>query len=174
MYMLKKILPMQELSVPRTVKSACSSGKQTECWQGCIVSVAHPQTSFLQPDWCIAGCSHLPSPSSSGRAKFPHWYWCTVRQTFPGVSHIPPDRAAPCQHAHAWKGCKASTRKKLGLCQLILDQLSYSCSKILEWRRSVATSWIDWARTCILMQDLLADSSYCVLKESIAIPFVGT
>lgn len=175
---LASFLLMQKVSVPRSASPACSSGKQTEHWQGCTVSAACPQTSFLQADGALHGAAIYPHPAALGGPCSLHWYWYTARQTFPGVSHILPDpegKAAPCQHSHTWKRCKASTRKKSwALWTNSWSTLSYSCSKIQEWVRNVPTSWIDWARIYILMQGLLAHSSYCVLKESTAIPFADT
>lgn len=128
--MMKKILAsfllMQELWVPRSASSACSSWKYTERWQGHMVSAAYPQASSVQPDSALHGAAIYPHPEVLGGPCSLHWYWYSVRHTFPGVSHILPDRegkAAPCQHSHAGKGCKASTRKNLGLCQPTLDLL---------------------------------------------------
>lgn len=106
---------MQKLWVPRSPSSACSPGKHTEGWQGCIVSAAYPQASFLQPDGALHVSAIYPHPAVLGGPCSLHWY--TVRQMFPGLSHILPDRegkAAPCQHSNTRKGCKASTRKNLG------------------------------------------------------------
>lgn len=103
------------LSQPAHLESKLNADKAVLCQQPI------PKHLFSSLTGALQGAAISPHPAVLGGPCSPHWYWCTVRQTFPGVSHIPPDRAAPRQHARAWKGCKASTRKNLGLCQLILD-----------------------------------------------------